>query len=142
MNPTHRPDTPADDTGWLTTGELLNAAAAYLDRHGWHQGAFYPERYTVPFPPACTVGAIRVAVCGRPMRFLENLTAEQVRLIRAAERFLAGYLNDEFDSDRHIPTEEIGDWNDHDGRTADEVIAVLTDAAHEWHWRHRTGGAR
>src|SRR5215813_12877093 len=49
---------------------VLRHAAVYLWRYGWTKAAFYHQPdpdIEHPFPPACTVGAIRAAVFGKPM---------------------------------------------------------------------------
>ncbi len=61
MNPTQ--NRPA--TGELSPAVVLRGAARYLQSHGWTQGTYYPNGSTSPFPPACLVGAISMAVHGR-----------------------------------------------------------------------------
>jgi len=145
MHPTHTPPTAAAAGGLSnllaepTPADILRGAAVYLTRYGWHQGAFYPLRYLPPFPPACAAGAIRAAVCGRPVRYLEGISRQEQRLLTRAERVLAAYLDDEY-TDYETPFTVIGDWNDVTGRYLDEVIAALTGAADEWDRTH--GGAR
>jgi len=138
MHPTHTLPTLA--VGDPTPADILRGAARYIQLHGWHQGNFYPLDHG-PFPPACAAGAIRVAVCGRPVRYLENLDHHEQRLVTRTEQFLAAHL----DPDRTPevlggPFSVIGDWNDLDWRNSTEVIDTLTDAAGEWDRIH--GGAR
>jgi len=142
MHPTQNPASPA--LGGPTPADILRGAALYIGRHGWHQGAFYPEHHDQLFPPACADGAIRLAVCGRPVRFLQDLTDEESRQVAAAESVFVlhlGYLGDDIDD---TPMVLIGYWNDEGWRTSDRVIAELDLAAFEWELTHNhtDGGVR
>ena len=61
-----------------------------------------------------------------------------------AMRVFAAFLDLEYTGNAYDTSaiDVIGDWNDHDGRTLDEVIETLTDAADDWARAHPAGGAR
>jgi hypothetical protein len=125
----------------LTPADILRCAARYLQTNGWHQGAFYPERNQLAFPPACAAGAIRAAVCGRPARNLEDLPKTEQRMINAAQLVLAGYLDEDPHANGVLAV--ISDWNDEDLRTPAEIIDALDIAADEWDQLHsRAQGGR
>jgi hypothetical protein len=135
MHPTHNPNTSA--LAGISPADILRGAALYLRRHGWHQGTYYPEHHATAFPPACAEGAIRTAACGRPVRFHDDLTRDERRLVRAADIILASYLDGDYDRDRDDDAAldaaaAITAWNDEDWRTRREVIDLLTDAADDY----------
>jgi hypothetical protein len=148
MNPTHTPPNVEATPPEATPAEILRYAAVYLQRHGWHQGDMFAT-FTGPTPPACAIGAIRMAVCGG----LSGYHFEQGQQVNRVVRVLAGYLYGlGLSTAEHPGTAEppaivrgsadqvIADWNDEDGRTATEVITTLTEAATDWDRIH--GGAR
>src|SRR5687767_15005293 len=70
MHPTQNPvptdiAQPSPDSDW-SPADLLRSAVAYLDRYGWTQRDFFTPRADSPFPAACLVGAVRIAVTGKP----------------------------------------------------------------------------
>ena len=89
----------------MTPSEILLAAARHLREHGWRQG---PK----PEPPDNVLEAIRRA--GRVEIDSTHLNATYF----AAERLrkLVGKLS-------------ITEWNDAPGRTVEEALAVLEEAA-------------
>jgi hypothetical protein len=136
MNPTHNQPTGAPTEP--SPAEVLRAAALYLERHGWHQGHFYADevlplsRRTSPFPPACAIGAIRIAVAGRR---IDNwrLDRETDLAINRAVCVLADHLD--IAPDQYDVIYEVGCWNDH-ATTISEVTTALHAAAQEWDVRH------
>ncbi|HZM81242.1 MAG TPA: hypothetical protein VFC19_36415 [Candidatus Limnocylindrales bacterium] len=120
----------------MTPAATLRAAARYLARYGWIQGSHYELSARVFTPPACVVGAIAMVCYGGPVEcpayqydepgfddFQEALSHLDWHL--EAHRYL----------EPHWLIEEAGyaySFNDTKGRTADEVIRVLHDAADEW----------
>jgi membrane-bound lytic murein transglycosylase B len=140
MHPTHTPTTDVE----LTPADLLRCAARYLLRHGWHQGDMYARTVTndPATPPACALGAIRMAVCGGPDTAYDGDQAEQMN---TAVHAFAGLLIDwtEPDPDEirtDDPYDVVADWNDDAHTRADHVIAALHDAANRWEQRHPNGG--
>jgi hypothetical protein len=137
MQPTQNPpvavvSTPAD---------ILRAAALYLQRHGWYQRDYYARSSTALFPPACATGAIRMAVYGRRICGITDMTTDEYRAVVGALVHLATYLDDTFptagtDLDAELELCAIGVisvWNDATWRTVDEVIGELEAAADTWH---------
>jgi hypothetical protein len=138
MNPTHTPPNVEATPAEATPAEILRGAALYLSRHGWHQGDMFAI-VAGPTPPACAIGAIRMAVCGG----LYEYRGEQGHHVLRTVRVLAGYLlgpalptPDHHRIDLGSADEVVWDWNDEDGRTDTEVITTLTDAADWWQQRH------
>ncbi|AEV87182.1 hypothetical protein ACWT_6168 [Actinoplanes sp. SE50] len=149
MKPTHQPaNTPVTDPT-MTPAALLRAAALYLQQHGWTQHQFYDLVAITDgqFPPACASGAIMTAATGRCLASgvctLDG-DPDTIAAIRAL-RVFAAWLDLEYTPTGFYETSAIdvvGDWNDYEGRTRDEVIETLTDAADDWDRLHHTGGAR
>jgi hypothetical protein len=151
MKPTRQPpaSTASDDP--MRPSALLRGAAAYLRTHGWTQHQFYDLVADTdgPFPPACASGAIMTCATGRCLATgIYTLDGDEdpetLAAIRAL-RVFAAWLDLEYTPTGCYDTsaiDVIGDWNDHDGRTRDEVIETLTDAATDWETTHHTGGAR
>jgi hypothetical protein len=150
MKATHNLLILDDDTG-MTPADLLRGAALYLKTHGWTQHQFFDLLADTdgPFPPACASGAIMTATTGRciaeNMCTLDgNENPETVAAI-SAMRVFADWLDGGYVPVEGFPASSIdviGDWNDYDGRTLDEVVECLTDAANDWETAHPTGGAR
>jgi hypothetical protein len=85
-------------------GQILLAAANYLESHGWCQHRLYSQDNM-----ACAVGAIRMVTKGEGK---ENLA--RMRLARVAG----------------CQWQTIPKWNDQKGRTAKQVIDAFRKAAH------------
>ena len=127
-----------------TPAAVLRHAAIYLWRYGWIKAAFYHQPdpdLELPFPPACTVGAIRAAVFGQPMDALYDTTGSQLddpnhtKLVDqciAAQRVLAKEVDPEFDPDMSGTLDVIADWNDTTERTIADVLIALYCAADDW----------
>jgi hypothetical protein len=131
----------------LTPGDVLRAAALYLERHGWTQWLYFDRTTTdSPFPPACMLGGIRAAVFGGTDGHATDSVGydhPDAVLIRATQQHLAVYLDPEFAFNIERisgATDVIGDWNDAAERNAATVITALRDAADDWDRIH--GGAR
>jgi hypothetical protein len=149
MKATHQPTiTPASDP--MRPSTLLRGAAIYLGTHGWTQHQFYDllADTDAPFPPACASGAIMTAITGSCIaEGMCTLDADEnpdtVDVIRAM-RVFAAFLDVEYTGNAYDTSaiDVIGDWNDYDGRTLDEVVECLTDAADDYDRAHTTGGAR
>ena len=150
MKATHNP--PALDTEPdITPANLLRGAALYLTLHGWTQHQFFDMLAATdgPFLPACASGAIATAAHGRCFANgigTVDIHREDTNTIAAvrAMRVLAAYLDPEYTGNAYDTSaiDVIGDWNDADGRTLDEVTQALNDAADDWDRTHHTGGAR
>ncbi|WP_203935608.1 DUF6197 family protein [Planosporangium mesophilum] len=120
-----------------TPAQTLRGAALYLERHGWIQGDYYRPDATGPFPPACAVGAIRMAAFGSRITDDDCIAAEMRDHARAID-----VLVDFLDLTDPPPWDTYGDpspftWNDVPGRTADEVTATMRGAADDWDRMHR-----
>jgi hypothetical protein len=149
MKATNHPPALDHEPG-MSPADLLRGAAVYLQRYGWTQGEFFDLLADTdgPFPAACTSGAITTAAHGRCIATgICTLDGDQdpetIAAIRAM-RVLAGWLDLEYTGNAYDTSaiDVIGDWNDHDGRTLDEVVECLADAADDWDRTHPTGGAR
>jgi hypothetical protein len=109
---------------------ILRRAADYLQRYGWTYGI----RYELPHPNDATpaadvVGAIRIAVAGRPV--LDGYTdPTHATLIGRALGVLAAYLRLYQD----CPVDAITDWNDSVPVNTGEATTTLRQAA-DWYER-------
>ncbi len=90
----------------MTTAEVLDRAADYIEQHGWCQGEFSKNG------AVCVSGAIS-RVLGVEFYRADN------RVYDAKNAFA-----------RHLKSDDPPCvWNDEDGRTQEEVIATLREAA-------------
>jgi hypothetical protein len=121
-----------------TPAEILALSADYLAAHGWISKAMYDLCDDSCTPPACVVGAIRVAVFGRPI--YNDLDFDEFVAARAHQRLGALVIKTEHRLLRLLPDrtetypecsvmDRITIWNDWPGRTAVEVIGTLRHAA-------------
>ena len=148
MKATHTPPTCDTDTG-LTPADLLRGAALYLSRHGWTQHQFFDLlANTGTFPPACASGAIIAAATGTcpTSGLLDSDSADDRETDAAirAMRVFANWLDGGYQPVEGFPVSSIdviGDWNDADDRTCDEVTDALTAAADDCD-HTSIGGAR
>jgi hypothetical protein len=144
MQPTQNPPTEpifGPDVEAVTTPAVtLRNAALYVERHGWTQSLFFDLAHDGPFPPACAMGAIRMAVYGSTSLDPDTTDVDQQALLTRANRQLAGYLDPDFgiseDDDPYSASDRIGDWNDETDRTAADVITTLREAADDWDRLH------
>jgi hypothetical protein len=144
MNPTQ----PADLVE-VTPAVTLRGAALYLRRHGWRQGDMFdlsvPE---IAFPPACGLGAIRMALTGDAEIGADSWPTETVEDFDKAVMAFADHLFTWYDQpDPTAPTtgwnemppwpeQIVADWNDDNSRNVSQVIAALNGAADQWDNRH------
>ena len=150
MKATHNPNAADLDQPGMTPADLLRGAAHYLQRYGWTQHQFFDLVADTdgPFPPACTSGAIITGATGRcAASGICTLDADHdpdtIAAIRAM-RYFADWLDGGYTPTDGFPASSIdviGDWNDHHGRTLDEVVEALNDAADDWN-HTLAGGAR
>jgi hypothetical protein len=99
-----------------TPASLLNRAADILDERGWFQG-----NYMSPDGCVCALGSLHLAaneLVGAPNR---ATFATGPEFEAALDRIYGALQSDSMDS--------IADWNDSEGRTKDEVQAMLRRAA-------------
>jgi hypothetical protein len=122
----------------MTPADVLRAAALYLERHGWTQYLLYESDQ--PFPPACAMGAVRMTVLGDPLGLADIPNDTDTALVNRVLRYLAGYIDADFDAETSSAMQFIGEWNDDRDRTKPDVVSLLRDAADEWDRIHR--GAR
>jgi hypothetical protein len=101
-----------------SAAQVLRLAAQALTRFGWHQGQAVGGDGRL-----CVYAALRYAVCGDPRPDILRLTRRQRRALIVAICLLANYLE--------MPGLNIAAWNEESGRTADEVVGTLRDAA-DW----------
>jgi hypothetical protein len=111
--------------------ETLRRAALYIDAHGWHRGDYFDDVYfddghkNGPFPPACALGAIGMALAGSrdTVRFEHVLDDDDTvnQLARALD-WDAWNLG-------HKPAEIIADWNDERAFDAADAADTLRAAA-------------
>ncbi|GAA2714031.1 hypothetical protein ACFY2R_12950 [Micromonospora olivasterospora] len=143
MKATQNPPT----TGTVTTADLFRMAALYLRRHGWHQGTYYANTTDTPTPQACAVGAIGMACAGRRADHFYGLDFDTQVVFRQTVGVFTAYLDDHepicaIDEDGFLIDEHTSpfSWNDDPGRTAEQVITALENAADEWDRLHTEGG--
>lgn len=96
----------------------LRAAADVLERDGWTQ-----EGYVGPSGSRCIVGVVTKVLGGDDGEKSVPL-ANKGRMV-AARRMIAEQLDDACTDYWY----DVIDWNDAEGRTAEEVIATLRAAA-------------
>jgi hypothetical protein len=144
-------NTPASVEAERTPAGVLRGAAAYLQTHGWHQGARYDLRGEITAtPPACAAGAIYTAAYGCALADLLHTpepTPDQWQSAQDALYTFATTLPGYDSLRRPSPEEErelydavIGGWNDRPDRTLTQVTTALHDAADQWEHR-QPGGA-
>lgn len=131
-----------------TPAETLRAAASYLAEYGWVQRKTYDRTVSGVRPPACLFGAVAV-VCYGVAEDIDRLDEDTPQWAQtyAAVTFLDEYVltvvNGCFCSG--CIQGDGGGWlhamafNDTQGRTAQDVIDMLGDAAACWDRVH--GGA-
>jgi hypothetical protein len=117
----------------VTPAATLRAAAVYLGRYGWVQGIYYDLSATVFTPAACLVGAIGMVCYGGPV----DAPAHQYDDpgfddFEAALTYLYEFLG-RFGSDPYR-------FNDSRHQWADNVIAMLNDAARTWDHTFKASG--
>jgi len=112
-----------------STAEILSAAAAYIEVHGWSQRALEDEEGRV-----CALGALRAVEPSIEARV--RAKRELLRRIQARNPQGAEEANDLLEFDREHPgSKELTDqarqwlgvsyWNNAWDRTAEDVIGVM-----------------
>lgn len=102
--------------------DILDRAAAHIDRVGWTQGDWYEETPGLQ-PKDCSVcadGALAVAAYGDPFGAGGHRKPDQFALHSAAVTALIRYIG-----------EGLIDWNDSEDRTKGEVVGAMRAAADE-----------
>jgi hypothetical protein len=97
-----------------TVEEVLRKAVEILDERGWHQG-YYRH---IPTGRLCSIGACAEALDVNP--------SEPTPMFNRVWTFLDDYVERKFER----PGSFVA-WQDKDGRTVDEVKALLLAAADE-----------
>ncbi|QOC90244.1 DUF6197 family protein [Micromonospora craniellae] len=136
----------------VTSADLLRMAARYLELRGWTQGNPYESGEHPAFPPACTLGAITLAVYGTPTSIESQQCGDPTAAILRDNtvRCLADFLwhdgrTPDFDSTSGSwtsTTEIVAEWNDEPTQTLTDVLDILHAAADEWDRLHITGGEK
>jgi hypothetical protein len=118
-------DRPVRRTG-ADPASTLRAAALYLVRHGWTQGAFYEQTTSVFTPAACMAGALGMVCYGRQVEApANNVDDPGYGAFAAAAQHLDDWL--------FVWHGVLAyGFNDTPGRTIGDVIRALDDAADQW----------
>ncbi|GFJ76460.1 DUF6197 family protein [Phytohabitans houttuyneae] len=144
----------------ISPADTLRGAGLYLIRHGWHQGDMFDQADPeVAFPPACGLGAIRMALVGTAEIGADTWSPQTVEAFAAAVMAWAEHLftcygepdpaavplgratawhDEAATAEMSWPEQIVVDWNDAYDRNAGQVIAALNGAADEWFRKHRT----
>jgi hypothetical protein len=99
-------------------------AKAEIQRRGWHQGSYVRWDTSAEYAkslvdgPVCLVGAVNTAVTDSP-----DEAADDVHLRSIGEAVRATGFTSEYGDWVNY----VADWNDVDGRTVDEVYALLDE---------------
>ena len=110
-----------------TVARTLRDTAWYLHRHGWVQGCFYDPSATVFTPAACLVGALGMVCYGGPVDAPAHHTDDPgYGDFDEAMTHLEGYLA------AYRYGVDVYEFNDAKGRTLDQVLGLLDDAATSW----------
>ncbi len=94
---------------FLTASDVLDAAADYIEEHGWVQG-----QYANLDGAVCVSGAICAILTGDPCGYKTGFKSP----FRPSPEKIFLECN-------QIYTESIGDWNDAPGRTKEDVVSGL-----------------
>lgn len=94
----------------MRTSEVLYGAADHIERYGHHKGSGYADTSDIRHSPACSIGAINLAVI--------DLNRDDAEIRHMAQDAIRDYLG-----------QMITDWNDAPERTAEQVIEVLRRVA-------------
>ncbi|MEV1075873.1 DUF6197 family protein [Micromonospora parva] len=147
MNPTQKQPTTPAALADLTPADILRCAARYLELRGWTQGDPYELGEHDSFPPACTLGAIAMAVYGRPVAIEDRYCGDGAAadLWDTTVTCLADFLRHDgrtpnFDDNTPSTsaTETVADWNDDATQTLPGVLDVLRACADDYDWTHAT----
>ncbi|MFF8831335.1 hypothetical protein [Streptomyces sp. NPDC015131] len=102
----------------MTPEEILNTAADIILRDGWHQGD--TDDGDTKHGPVCLMGAIDRAVTGNSRGGVAAISRNGPvpEVNEAVQRVI-----------NTIARWDIGEWNDHSGRTVEDVLLALKKAA-------------
>jgi hypothetical protein len=131
MHPTQNPASQPDLSPEFGPAEVLRSAALYLRRHGLHQGDMFAHPIGLG-SAACAQGAVKMAICGNPHG---TYTDHDVVLFDETMTVLAEQVDCDFnpwDDDANTPWIVVADWNDAEGRTVDQVVTAMTEAADQY----------
>ncbi|MEU1647572.1 DUF6197 family protein [Micromonospora zamorensis] len=148
MNPTQKQPTALGALADLTPADTLRCAARYLEIRGWTQGDPYELGEHDSFPPACTLGAITMAVYGHLASIEDQQSGDDAPAILrdSTVRCLADFLW----QDGRVPdfegtsgswysnSEVVSDWNDDASQTLPDVLDILRACADDYDWTHAT----
>ena len=98
----------------MTAEDNILAAADVIQQRGFHKKWFFDTSQPMNSAPVCIMGAFRVVNNGNPMNNGPAMAMSCYEKDLIAEVVGAG---------------DIPQWNDYEGRTKDEVIQALHDAA-------------
>ncbi|WP_426505396.1 DUF6197 family protein [Dactylosporangium sp. McL0621] len=103
--------------------QTLRDTRLYLQRHGWNQGEYYDATAGLFTPPACLVGAVGIVCYGGPVDAPAQMFDDPgFGSFEQAVGFLDLYLFHRFGLN-------VYGYNDVKGRTCDDVLAMLEQAA-------------
>jgi hypothetical protein len=120
---------------------VLVEAADYIDQHGWVQRHYF-DTWTADTPKACASGAIWLVaqLVVEEMRAVGDsdfsdsgelrARAEEaiMRLLKDRDALPPGFYPEDY---RGRAFDTVVTWNDEEGRTKDQVVQVLRDAARD-----------
>lgn len=134
----------------LDVTDVLDAAADYIESHGWCQGSLFAytdieindDGEITRLPAACAVGAIYHQLGGSVLHpsaidLVPNPPLEGN--LHYVVGVIADWLALHLLPDVHDVQALVANWNDSAERTADQVIKTLRAAADDY--RHTHGGA-
>lgn len=104
--------------------DILDRAADHIDTVGWLQGSLYGKHEpTQPLTECrvCAIGALNMALYGSPSFALRDPAPDEVTAHDVAE-YLQGSRTTGL---------ELAEWNDTEGRTQNQVTALLRETAAE-----------
>lgn len=110
-------------TDLIAIADVLDKAAAVIDRNGWTQGDLYDMAQGEDRPAqdcrVCAIGAINTAVYGDPMY-----------PVRSSQLSTPGeHAVDLMRDHLRLGSMKLAVWNDTPGRTADEVTRAMRETA-------------
>ncbi len=108
-----------------TVSALLRAARGELDRRGWSQ-----DEYETSTGEVCLLGALRAAMGGQPSE--DPGEPDRKQMLRAAADALIQRTGVDVvatDEYPYFTADLVASWNDADGRTLEQVVALLDTTA-------------
>lgn len=92
----------------------LRAGAEVIERNGWHQGDYYKrvEGLSIRDCPVCAAGALSVAVANLPLPRISNRLTNALQALQ-----------------EHVHAFSVGNWNDQEEQTAENVIKTIRECA-------------